>query len=212
MGLYSAHVLPRCIAWAMSGKEFMRLREDALSSAAGSVLEIGFGAGLNLPHYPPSVRELHALEPARVNRKLAGDRVASSPFPVRWIEEVAEKIPLEEDSIDCVTSTWTLCTVEDPDTALSEVRRVLRPGGQLIFLEHGLSPEVRTARWQHRLNGIQRRLVGGCNLDRDIAQVLTRAGFSVGELRHPPLKGPRILTYLYQGVATLGAGQQSPSG
>lgn len=212
MGLYSAHVLPRCLAWAMSGKDFMRLRGDALSSAGGSVLEIGFGAGLNLPHYPSSVSELHALEPARVNRKLAGHRVAASHFPVRWIEQVAERIPLEEDSVDCVTSTWTLCTVEDPDTVLSEVRRVLRPGGRLIFLEHGLSPRVKTARWQRRLNGIQRRLAGGCNLDRDISHVLAEAGFSVGELSHPPLKGPRVLTYLYQGVATPMAGQQSPPG
>lgn len=206
MGLWSDHLFPRLVARGMRGEAFARLRRETLAPVAGTVLELGFGAGLNLPHYTAGeggVRELLALEPAAVNRRLAATRVAASPFPVRWVGLRGEEIPLDAGAVDVVVSTWTMCTIGDLGAALGEVRRVLKPGGRLVFLEHGLSPDPEVARKQHRWNGVQRRLAAGCNLDRDFRALLECARFSIGALDHPTgLKGPRAVTYLYRGVAT----------
>lgn len=192
------------MAWAMKGEAFQALRRETLAGVSGRVLELGFGAGLCLPHYPEGVTELLALEPATLNRRLAAKRVAASPFPVSWVGLRGEQIPLDAASVDFVTSAWTLCTIPDLPQALREVRRVLRPGGQLVFIEHGLAPDPKVARWQHRLNGLQKVWAGGCHLNRDFAAILGAAGYAIDRLDHPPLDGPRFATYLYRGAARPG--------
>ena len=201
MGLYDDHILPRGIAWSMGGKKFSEHRERALRGVSGRVLELGFGAGNNLPHYPSVVTAVLALEPARVNRKLARKRIARSRAPVEWVGLRGEEIPLEDSSVDAVTSTWTLCTIPDLSQALREVMRVLRPGGAFHFVEHGLSPEPSVAKWQRRLNPLSKRFGGGCHLDRAIDALIREAGFTLAELEHPTLSGPRFVSYLYRGVA-----------
>lgn len=203
MGLYADHILPRAVAWGMSGEEYGRQRAQALAGVSGRVLELGFGAGHNLPHYPDAVSEVLALEPAEVNRKLARKRVQACPMPVTWVGLRGEEIPLDAASVDAVTSTWTLCTIPDPARALAEVRRVLRPSGAFHFLEHGLSSEPRVARWQRRLTPIHRRIAGGCHLDREIDEMIAQAGFQLERLDHPYMKGPQVIFYLYRGEALL---------
>jgi len=208
MGLWSEHLFPRCAAWGMRGEQFSALRREVLRDVSGRVLELGFGAGLNLPHYraaetdaEPGVSELLVIEPLAINRRLAARRVAASPFPVRWVGLRGEEIPLESGSVDCVTSTWTLCSIADLGAALAEVRRVLRPRGRLFFLEHGLSPDPKVAARQNRWNGLQKRLAGGCHLNRPIDTLVRSAGFAIERLDHPPMKGPRVASYLYRGSA-----------
>jgi len=200
MGLYRDHILPRGVARAMAGKDVAAERPRCVGRAHGRVLEVGFGAGLNLPYYPAGVSEVLAVEPATVNRKLARKRVAAAPFPVTWVGLEGESLPVEDDAVDCVVSTWTLCTIPDLARALSEMKRVLKPDGRLLFLEHGLSPEAKVARWQHRLNPLQKLWAGGCNLDRKIDDLVADAGFAVEELENSYMKGPKFMTYLYCGV------------
>ena len=185
----------------MKGEAFQDLRRETLAETSGRVLELGFGAGLCLPHYPDGVTEVLALEPAKVNRKLAAKRVAASRFPVSWVGLRGEEIPLDAASVDFVTSAWTLCSIPDLPRALREVRRVLRPGGQLVFIEHGLAPDPKVARWQHRLNGVQKVWAGGCHLTRDFEAIFAASGFAIEHLDHPPLDGPKVATYLYRGAA-----------
>lgn len=201
MGFYGNQVLPRMVALAMGGKGFREQRLAALSGVRGRVLELGFGAGHNLAFYPEGVTEVLALEPALVNRKLAAARIAASSLPVQWIGLRGEEIPLDAHSVDCVTSTWTMCTIPDLAAALREARRVLAPGGKLHFIEHGLSPDPGVARWQKRLNPIQKFWAGGCHLDRKIDEAILAAGFEIEELKNFHMPGPKVATYLYQGVA-----------
>jgi len=186
----------------MSSRAFVEQRVPALAAVRGRVLELGFGSGLNLPHYPPGVTELLALEPAQLNRKLARRRLAAARFPVEWVGLRGEEIPLDGASVDAVVSTWTLCTIPDLSQALREVVRVLRPGAALHFLEHGLSPEPGLARWQRRLTPLQRRLAGGCHLDRAIDRELERAGFELRGLETFFMRGPRIGCWMYRGQAS----------
>ena len=199
MGFYREQIFPRCVAWGMAGADITAQRPRCISRARGRVLEVGFGAGLNLPFYS-GVSEVLALDPAAVNRKLARKRIAAASFPVRWIDLEGEEIPLESGSVDCVVSTFTLCTISDLPGALEEMKRVLVNGGRLLFLEHGLSPEERVARWQRRLNGLQRFWAAGCNLDRRIDDLVGKAGFEVEDLVADYMKGPKIFSYLYCGV------------
>lgn len=199
MGLYGDHVLPRMVAFGMGGRAFQDQRRQALAGVAGRVLELGFGAGHNLEHYGEGVTEVLALEPAQVNRKLAAKRVAGAPFPVEWVGLEGESIPLEDGSVDAVVSTWTLCTIPDLRRALAEVQRVLRPGAELTFLEHGLSPDPKVARWQHRLNPMQKFCFGGCHLNRAIDRELESVGFSVEELETFYMKGPKFACWMYRG-------------
>lgn len=203
MGLYRDHVLPRWVDRIMGAEELRVRRPRCLAGVRGRVLEIGFGSGHNLPFYPPEVNELLALEPSPLSRKLAAKRVAAASFPVTFLGCAAEHIPLEDASMDFVVSTCTLCTIPDVAAALREVRRVLEPGGRLHFLEHGRAPQARLARWQNRLNPIQKLLAGGCHLNRPIDELLQAAGFALDVLEHEFLpKAPRVAGYLYAGRAS----------
>ncbi|HET9080286.1 MAG TPA: class I SAM-dependent methyltransferase [Trebonia sp.] len=194
--------MPRVIDFALGGGEFARLRAQVAAGLTGEVLEIGFGSGLNVPHYPPEVRRVQAVDPAVAGRGLAAKRVAAYAAPVEYIGTDAQVLPVADASVDHVLSTWTLCTVPDAGQALAEVRRVLRPGGALHFVEHGLAPDQRVARLQHRLTPLQRTLFGGCHLNRPISTLVAGAGLEVTRLETYYLKGgPRALGYMFEGVA-----------
>jgi ubiquinone/menaquinone biosynthesis C-methylase UbiE len=200
VGLWRDHVLPRCVARAMAGDDVATERRKCVPRARGRVLEVGFGAGLNLPHYDAArVDEVLAVEPALVNQKLAAAAVAAAAFPVRFVGRAGEELPLDDASVDCVVSTWTLCTIADPTRALAEMRRVLRPDGELLFLEHGRAQDERTARWQRRLDPLQKVWAGGCHLSRPIDELVRGAGFALDELERYTMKGPRIFCSMYLG-------------
>ncbi|MEQ1793325.1 MAG: class I SAM-dependent methyltransferase [Nitrospira sp.] len=187
----------------MSGAGFQRLRSGLLHAARGEVLEIGLGTGLNLVHYPAGVLRLRAVDPAPLLPDRVAERSASAPFPVELSHTSAEQLPYEDQSFDCVVSTWTLCTISDPVQALREVRRVLKPTGQFLFLEHGRSDDARTAIWQDRLNPIQQVIGCGCNLNRPIDRLIKEAGLHILQLDRFVMEGvPRIGGELYRGVAT----------
>jgi len=202
VGFYRDQVLPRITNVVLSGREFDEVRRRVASGLTGEVLEIGFGSGLNVPHYPASVQRVLAVDPATVGRKLAAKRVAASPVPVTYLGLEGARLPLAPGSVDHVLVTWTLCTIPDVEEAIEEIRRVLRPGGQLHFAEHGLSPDPKVARWQGRLNPIQRRWAGGCNLNRPIEGLIEGAGFQMTALRTYYAKGPKPSSYFYEGLAT----------
>jgi ubiquinone/menaquinone biosynthesis C-methylase UbiE len=173
------------------------------------VLEIGFGSGLNLPEYPATVERVLAVDPSGVGRTLAAKRIAASPIPVEFVGLDGQDIPLGDASVDAALSTFTLCTIPDPTRALAEVRRVIRPNGRLHFLEHGLCPDPDVARWQHRCNGMQQRVAGGCNLDRAVDRLVDDAGFEIEALANGFLDGPKPMRpwgYLYEGRARRPAG------
>lgn len=203
MGLYSAHIFPRLMDWVMSGTGFQRLRSEILLPAAGEVLEIGLGTGLNLPHYPAGVARLRAVDPAPLLPVRVAERRAAVAFPVEIIHLSAERLPYEDGIFDHVVSTWTLCTIPNPIEALQEVRRVLKPTGRLLFLEHGRSDDARTAAWQDRLNPLQNVIGCGCNLNRRIDRLISEAGLHILQLDRFVMEGvPRIGGELYRGIAT----------
>jgi ubiquinone/menaquinone biosynthesis C-methylase UbiE len=182
MGLYGEQVLPRIVNVACGLKNNEPLRRRVCAELDGEVVELGFGSGHNVPFYPEAVKRVAAIEPADVGWKLARKAVSASPVPVERSGLDGQSLPFADDSFDAALSTWTLCTIPDVAAALSEVRRVLRPGGTLHFLEHGLAPDERVRRWQHRLEPVQKRLFGGCHLTRPIVDLLAAAGFTITEL------------------------------
>ena len=202
MGFYAKHIFPRLMDRVMSGHEFQRLRADLLNSAHGDVLEIGLGTGLNLAWYPQRVLRLRAVDPAPLLPARVAKRSAAVSFPVEITRLSAEQLPYDSHSFDCAVSTWTLCTIPDPGRALQEVRRVLKPAGRFLFLEHGRSDDARTADWQDRLNPLQNVIGCGCNLNRRIDHLISQAGFNNVQRDRFVMEGvPRIGGELYCGVA-----------
>jgi ubiquinone/menaquinone biosynthesis C-methylase UbiE len=199
---YADQVVPRLVNAMLRNKEFGQLRRQVAAGLSGEVLEVGFGSGLNVPYYPTTITRVQAVDPATLGRKLAAERLAASSVPIEFVGLDGAQLPVESGSIDHVLITWTMCTIPDIATALAEMRRVLRPGGQLHFVEHGLAPDAKVAAWQHRLNPLEKRLAGGCNLNRPIDQLITQAGFSFDELETFYGKGPKSFSYLYKGVAS----------
>ncbi|MEA2197065.1 MAG: hypothetical protein QOJ25_1116 [Solirubrobacteraceae bacterium] len=202
MGFYDRQVVPRFIDLAMSRGELTPIRARVAASLDGDVLEIGFGSGLNVPHYPPAVTGVRAVDPATVGRKLAAKRVASSSVPVEHVDLDGQALSQESSSVDHVLATWTLCSIPDVDRALSEIRRVLRPGGLFHFVEHGRSPGRKVAGWQDRLTPLQRRVAGGCHLNRSIDQLVRDSGLELIRLENYYAKGPRPFGYMFEGVAS----------
>jgi ubiquinone/menaquinone biosynthesis C-methylase UbiE len=201
MGVYRDQLLPRLVNSALGGDEFTRIRARVAAGLTGEVLEVGFGSGLNVPVYPSTVSRVRAVDPATLGRKLAARRVAASPVPIDFVGLDGQDLPLDADSIDHVLVTWTLCTIPDADRALQEVRRVLRPGGRLHFVEHGRSPEAGIARWQDRLTPLQRRVFGGCELNRPIDTLVVASGFEIERIETFYVRGPKPWGYMFEGVA-----------
>ncbi|HWH58608.1 MAG TPA: class I SAM-dependent methyltransferase [Terriglobales bacterium] len=202
MGFYSKHILPHVIDLAMRNKETARVRAEWVPKASGDVLEIGVGSGLNLPLYTSDVRRVYAVEPSRELQLMARKRSAGRALKVEFISQSAdEALPIPDESIDTVLMTWTLCSIPNPSKALGQMRRVLRPSGRLLFIEHGRSPDAVVARWQNRLTPIWKRIGGGCHLNRKVDELIANSGFRFVELTNFYLPGPRPMTYTYQGIA-----------
>jgi len=182
MGLYGEHVLPRVIDVACGMKVTDPLRERVCGGLRGDVIEIGFGSGHNVRFYPSTVRQVAAIEPSDVGWKLARKRLGSSAVPIQRSGLDGQALPFPDASFDAALSTWTMCTIPDVEGALREVRRVLKPGGTLHFVEHGLAPDAGVRRWQHRVEPMQKRLFGGCHLTRRIPDLVAGAGFTIDEL------------------------------
>ena len=201
MGLYRRHILPRLIDLSMQNRAVRAERARFVPLASGTVLEVGLGSGLNLPFYSPAVERLYGLDPSLELQTMARRRARDSRLPVEFIAGSGERIPMEDETVDAVVTTWTLCSIPDPVTALTEMKRVLNPGGRLIFIEHGRSPDARVVSWQDRLTPVWRRLAGGCHLNRKIDALILAAGFRIAEIETAYMKGPKPLVYLYKGVA-----------
>lgn len=201
MSFYRQQLLPRLVDRACGSAGYDRWRREVTAGLSGTVVEIGFGSGLNMPAYPAAVTRVWAVEPASLGRKLAAARIADSHVHVEHVGLHGEALPLEDDSCDGALSTFTLCTIPDVERALAEVRRVLRPGGRFHFLEHGLAPDVDVARWQHRLEPMQKRVADGCHLTRDPVALVEAAGFQIESVQQRYAKGPRPWTYFTRGEA-----------
>jgi ubiquinone/menaquinone biosynthesis C-methylase UbiE len=201
MSFYRDQVLPRVLDVVLDDTDLAEVRARVAARLSGTVLEVGFGSGLNVPFYPDEVRRVLAVDPATVGRKLAAKRVATSHVQVDYLDPAHGTLALEDESVDHVLVTWTMCTIPDVAAALREMHRVLRPGGQLHFAEHGRSPQAAVARWQDRLNPLQHALAGGCNLNRRIDRLVEGAGFELLHLENFYLKGPKVMGYMYEGSA-----------
>ncbi len=201
MGFYRDYILPRGVDKALSGEEHEAQRQKVTAGLHGRVLEIGFGSGRNLAYLPEEVERVEAVEPAKGGRKIALPRMDACHADVAFVAENAESVPLEDGSIDCALSTWTICSVVSPPQALAEIRRVLKPGGALHFVDHGLAPDPKVARWQRRLEPLQRLVFGRCRLQLPIDELLREAGFELEALDRFYMPGPKISSYMYAGVA-----------
>ena len=204
MGLYQQHVVPRLVHLAMRQKQHEPFRQRVVGAAEGRVLEIGVGSGLNFAFYGAAVTSVIGLEPSPALLRMARARASSAQVPITLLDASAEAIPLDSDSIDTVVTTWTLCTIPNAPLALGEIRRirrVLRPGGALRFVEHGRAPEPGVARWQDRLDPLWSRFAGGCHLNRKIDDLILGNGFRIEALANARLPGPRTHSFLYEGSA-----------
>jgi ubiquinone/menaquinone biosynthesis C-methylase UbiE len=201
MGFYEEWIVPPLIDWSMRNKRLRPYRERTAGAAEGRVLDIGIGSGLNLPFYARQAREIFGLDPSPPLLARAQSMAPRTQTPIHLLEGSAERIPLADHTIDTVVMTWTGCSIPEICAALEEMRRVLRPGGRLLFVEHGRAPEPRVARWQERLDPFWQRFSGGCHLNRKIDDLLSNAGFQIGRLATGYIPGPKIMTFFYEGAA-----------
>jgi len=202
MGFYADHIFPRLMDWTLRGPVHQAEREKALQSVRGEVLEVGFGTGLNLRHYPRGVTRLTVIDVADMLQLRVARRIAAAPFPVERAQLSGDELPFPDERFDCVVTTLTLCSIRDPVAALRQIRRVLKPEGTYVFLEHGRSDDERVARRQDFFNPLQRRVACGCNINRRIDALIREAGLEVRSLERYVLRGnPRIMAEMYRGTA-----------
>ena len=198
---YEDRILPYLVDRSMRQPTFKEYRGRLLTAARGCVLEIGIGSGLNLPFYGDAVRHVIGLEPSKRLLSMARSAGTATSQSIELLQASAEDIPLENASVDTVVSTWTLCSIPDVRGALADMRRVLKPDGRLLFVEHGLSPDPRVSRWQDRLTPLWKRVAGGCHLNRPIVQLIEGTGFRIDHVATGYMKGPRPMTYMSEGTA-----------
>ncbi len=204
MNLYDEYFLPHFINCACGMKAIERQRAKMVPLAKGNVLEIGMGSGLNLKHYDSDqVDKIWGLEPSAGMRRKAQSNLEQSSINVEWLDLPSESIPLPDNSADTVVLTYTLCTIPDWQSALAEMKRVLKPDGQMVFSEHGEAPDEGVQKWQKRINPVWKKLAGGCNLNRQIPNLIESAGFNIDQLDQKYVKGPKIATYQYYGIASI---------
>ena len=202
MGVYARHILPRCLDLACGTKPIARQRAKVVPRARGQVVEIGIGSGRNLPFYDPArVERVIGIDPDDAFWARARDAVAAVPFPVERLGLSGERLPLPDASADTVVCTYTLCTIPGPESALHEMKRVLKPGGAILFSEHGRAPDANVARWQDRIEPVWKRLAGGCHLSRDIPALLKGAGLRLSSADEMYVPGPKFVSYTYWGEA-----------
>lgn len=202
MGLYERWILPRLTDLSMRQKVLGPYRSRAVAGAFGRVLEVGIGSGRNLAFYPREATEIIGVDPSAELLRMAEREARRTQRHVQLIERSAEEIPLDDQAADTAVVSWSLCTVPDPIAALREVRRILKPSGQLFFVEHGWSPEPKVQAWQNRLTPIWRRCAGGCHLNRKVDRIIREAGFAVLDLHTGYAKGPRAMAFMYEGRAS----------
>jgi ubiquinone/menaquinone biosynthesis C-methylase UbiE len=204
VSFYRRWVIPRLTHLAMRKKELHPYRRRALAQARGRVLEIGIGSGLNLPFYGSEVTGVVGVDPSPALLAMARKEAGETGFPVELLERSAEELPIEDRSIDTAITSWSLCSIPDAARALREVRRTLKPGGRLLFVEHGLAPDPEVVRWQKRLTPLWKRCSGGCHLDRPIDRLVREAGFAIEALETGYARGPRMVAFFYEGRASPG--------
>ena len=202
MGFYGEWVVPALIDLSMRNERLRPYRERVAGAAEGRVLDVGVGSGLNLPFYARQAREIFGLDPLPRLLARAQGNAQHMQIPVHLLEGSAERIPLADRSMDTIVMTWTGCSIPEVGAALGEMRRVLKPGGRLLFVEHGRAPEAGVAHWQDRLDPFWRRLSGGCHLNRKMDDLISNAGFRIDDLETGYIPGPRIMTFFYEGAAT----------
>lgn len=201
MNFYDRWVLPSLLDLAMRQRQLEKYRREVVAAASGRVLEVGIGSGLNFPLYGEQVEVVVGIDPSPRLLAMARRRAAAAGVRAELLQGSATAIPLADNTVDTIVMTWTLCSIPDPLTALREMRRVLKPDGRLLFIEHGLSPEPGVERWQHRLTPMWRHIAGGCHLNRKMDDLVRSTGFEVTEFRTEYARGPRPFTYMYEGCA-----------
>lgn len=202
LGFYQNYILPKLIHWICSQQDTARQRKRLVPLATGKILEVGIGSGLNLPYYDPAkVDHVWGLDPSMALRKIAEKKAVEMPFPVHFIGLSGEEIPLEKNSVDSVLVTYTLCSIPDVGKALNEMNRVLKPGGKLIFCEHGKAPDEKVCEWQERINPFWIKISGGCNLNRPISTLIETCGFKIERLETAYSSSLKIFSFNYRGIA-----------
>lgn len=201
MSFYQSRILPRIIDLSMRNRDLASYRERVLSAADGCVLEVGIGSGLNLPFYAGRVTQVVGIEPVPRLLEMTREAAKHHKLPVELINASAESIPLPDHQFDTVVTTWTLCSIPAASVALNEMRRVLKPTGRLLFVEHGRAPEENVRKWQDRLTPVWKCIAGGCHLNRPIRELIDGAGFRIEHLQTGYMRGPKPMTYMYEGRA-----------
>lgn len=203
MSFYDDKILPHIIHLACGTPEILKQREKIVPQAEGRILEVGMGSGINIAYYDTQkVEKVWGLEPSRGMRDKAKSRVKAAPFDLEWLDLPGEEIPLDNNSVDTIVLTYTLCTIPDWLSAMKQMRRVLKPGGKLLFSEHGKAPDAAIRKWQNRINPFWKTIAGGCHLNRDIPELLTQGGFSIKQIEAQYMnKSPRIVSFTYWGYA-----------